>query len=147
MRGLYRISRATRLAIYGGRNVGVYIARHTCTVPSSLPEAIYCPSGDHVTDVTWPEWPRYIRISPCKVITCSCPRLTALPKDHTCTVASAPPEAIRASRPGSRSGSPCHATALTPPALPREGKRGSPVAAFHTCTRPPAPPAALCLPS
>ena len=52
MRGLCRISRATRLTIHRGRNVGVYTARHTCTVPSSLPEAIYCPSGDHVTDIT-----------------------------------------------------------------------------------------------
>ncbi len=57
-RGLWRISRATRLAIHGGRDMDVYIALHTCTVPSSLPEAISCPSGDHVTDVTGPEWPR-----------------------------------------------------------------------------------------
>ena len=52
MRGQCRINRATRLAIYRGRNVSVYTTRHICTVPSSLPEAIYCPSGDHVTDVT-----------------------------------------------------------------------------------------------
>ncbi len=46
------ISCTTCLTIDGERNFVVYIARHICTVPSSLPEAMSWPSGDHVTDVT-----------------------------------------------------------------------------------------------
>jgi hypothetical protein len=32
-------------------------ASHTCTVLSSLPEAMYLPSGDHTTDHTELVWP------------------------------------------------------------------------------------------